>query len=321
MVDRGEFMEQEMLQKEVIDEVFFARSTEWKEKAEEDGGCLVHYTSAQAAVQIIKSKKFWLRNHSFMNDTSEVKHGIGLLEKALEKDGGGNLKKSLDQIRKDFSVLVMNKLKEYLNSPEVFIGCFCVPKSDWKESGKLSMWRGYGGNCGVAFFLNLSAFTLEKSPFNLVTSPVEYLDVEGFSQRLGEISCSVDKNLKTLKGFPADRVANAAFGSLFALAVSTKHKGFREEEECRLLYFPKLFPSPVLEKMAEVEVIGAQPQLVYKVPLSGELGGVPFNDLFGSLLIGPTSNPNEIKSTFEFLLKEAGVEEPQVNLSNIPLRT
>ncbi len=36
----------------------------------------VHYTSAEAALSIIRSKRIWMRNTTCMSDYREVKHGI-----------------------------------------------------------------------------------------------------------------------------------------------------------------------------------------------------------------------------------------------------
>ncbi len=41
----------------------------------------VHYTSAEAALQIIKSKRIWMRNTNCMADYSEVRHGYNILLK------------------------------------------------------------------------------------------------------------------------------------------------------------------------------------------------------------------------------------------------
>jgi hypothetical protein len=41
----------------------------------------VHYTSAEAALKIIKSKRVWMRNTTCMADYSEVQHGYQILHK------------------------------------------------------------------------------------------------------------------------------------------------------------------------------------------------------------------------------------------------
>src|SRR6266853_1802850 len=41
----------------------------------------VHYTSAEAALSIIESKRIWMRNATCMTDYREVKHGFTILNK------------------------------------------------------------------------------------------------------------------------------------------------------------------------------------------------------------------------------------------------
>src|SRR6266850_3009757 len=41
----------------------------------------VHYTSAEAALKIIKTKRMWMRNTTCMSDYKEVQHGFELLNK------------------------------------------------------------------------------------------------------------------------------------------------------------------------------------------------------------------------------------------------
>src|SRR5713101_8126431 len=45
----------------------------------------VHYTSAEAALKIIKSKRLWMRNTTCMSDYSEVLHGFEILSKVLKE--------------------------------------------------------------------------------------------------------------------------------------------------------------------------------------------------------------------------------------------
>lgn len=40
----------------------------------------VHYTSAEAALSIIRTKRMWLRNTNCMTDFREVEHGHGILK-------------------------------------------------------------------------------------------------------------------------------------------------------------------------------------------------------------------------------------------------
>src|SRR5258708_31961153 len=43
----------------------------------------VHYTSAEAALKIIKSKRLWMRNTTCMVDYREVQHGLQIIQNFL----------------------------------------------------------------------------------------------------------------------------------------------------------------------------------------------------------------------------------------------
>src|SRR5262249_7156591 len=50
------------------------------------GTRFVHYTSAEAALKIIRSKRLWMRNTTCMADYSEVQHGVEMLRKVFSND-------------------------------------------------------------------------------------------------------------------------------------------------------------------------------------------------------------------------------------------
>jgi hypothetical protein len=62
---------------------------------------LVHYTSAENALNIIKSEQFWLRDVRCMNDYSEVEHGIGVLLRVFGENENARRERlvtALDQV-------------------------------------------------------------------------------------------------------------------------------------------------------------------------------------------------------------------------------
>jgi hypothetical protein len=107
-------------------------------------------------------------------------------------------------------------------------------------------------------------------------------------------------------------------------AVCTKHPGFWEEAEWRVLHFPWWEESAHMIK--EIEVIQGTPQPVYKIPLidmpEKGLFGIAIPDLIDRIIIGPTRDPLAMREAFIDLLTKAGVEQPdeKVFVSNIPLR-
>jgi hypothetical protein len=45
----------------------------------------VHYTTADAALKIIGTKRLWMRNTTCMDDYREVEHGFGYLQKVFQQ--------------------------------------------------------------------------------------------------------------------------------------------------------------------------------------------------------------------------------------------
>lgn len=73
-----------------------------------------HYTSAEAAISIINTKTFWLRNCKSMNDYSEVKYGESVLMDIWNNSEiGSNFKKTLKEINGDLPERITKKLNEH----------------------------------------------------------------------------------------------------------------------------------------------------------------------------------------------------------------
>jgi len=106
--------------------------------------------------------------------------------------------------------------------------------------------------------------------------------------------------------------------------VCTKHPGFAEEREWRVVYSPSMYPSNHL--IRAIEVIQGVPQPVYKIPLKNipeeGLVGAEIPELLDRIIIGPTQYRLAIWEAFMDLLRQAGVADPakKIVLSNIPLR-
>ena len=132
--------------------------------------------------------------------------------------------------------------------------------------GRLSMWRAYGKECGVAMVLNQNAFRRPATgDLGLVTSPVAYMDGAAFMDAFGELVSNLEENVDFLKTRPPLELAGRLFTAFRFAAVGTKHPAFFEELEWRIVYSPKMDQSKYLKP--EIEVIGTVPQPVIKIPL------------------------------------------------------
>jgi hypothetical protein len=112
---------------------------------------------------------------------------------------------------------------------------------------------------------------------------------------------------------------------MFRFAVlCTKHPGFHEELEWRVIHSPTYEPSERVTKT--IETIRGVPQHVIKIPLKnypdeGFVGG-ELHELLDRIIIGPTQHPHAIADAFCDLLHQAKIPDPEkkICISDIPLR-
>ena len=84
-----------------LEAIFMPHSTARRnvlyENRTKDYARFVHYTSADAALKIIKSKRVWMRNTTCMSDYREVQHGYDVLTKVFATNGNfGRFQSALD---------------------------------------------------------------------------------------------------------------------------------------------------------------------------------------------------------------------------------
>jgi hypothetical protein len=286
----------------------------------------VHYTSAEAAINILRSKEVWMRKSSCMNDFSEVQHGLNCLIKTYNSEAGEVFKRTLNNI---FDGLVAN-IEELFNGwiPHFQINTYFVCLSehnDLEDSfGRLSMWRAYSETTGVALVMNSLPFLTPSQVLKAYVSPVAYLSDQEFEKEFAQITENIVNEGAFLKQQDRQLIINYVFNAFKFAALCTKHPGFAEEKEWRVVYSPSLEESDHLKK--EIQVVGGVPQPIYKIPLKDipeeGLIGIEIPALLDRIIIGPTQYPLVMYEAFCDLLLEAGVKDPSkmVFISDIPLR-
>lgn len=291
----------------------------------------VHYTSAFAATQIIKNKEVWLRNALVMNDYSEVQHGeMCLAESWKDEEAGGRLRKLLGELPGDvadrlietfFSHSTERKLQSFLMS----FSEHGNPVTAEEKYGRLSMWRAYGGDTNVALVFNNSPFRSEDAQLQAFSSPVLYADRDGFKEKFVGLVKGLEAEFDLLNKIGPDEVFRQLYWAFHMASLSTKHPGFSEEREWRVIYSPTLFGrSPIMKE--DIETIGGVPQKVVKLPLKADAAtgysGFAIKELLEEIIVGPTETSWPIYESLAMLLEKSGVEDAwdRVRRSDIPLR-
>jgi len=252
----------------------------------------VHYTSAEAAMSILRTKEVWMRKSSCMIDYREVEYGMTQLSYAYRvTDAGKNFQSALDRAFPNIAAEVAQLFDDWSRHLQADTYFTCVSEHDKKEDriGRLSMWRAYSEGTGVTLVLNNSVFLTPSPGFNAYASPVAYLDAEEFETEFGKIAKNVSDEMDFIRSRTREEVSARIFHMMRIASVSTKHPGFREEKEWRIVYCPPLERSPYLAK--EIRVVKGVPQPIYKIPLRNIpevslMAALP--DLLDRIIIGPT---------------------------------
>ncbi|WP_196482103.1 DUF2971 domain-containing protein [Burkholderia stagnalis] len=194
---------------------------------------------------------------------------------------------------------------------DVYIACFSEhDPSD--NDGLLSMWRGYGANAsGVALVFDMAALNeIPTSPLKL--AKITYGTTE---ERLGWIDQILEKfaQLVATKSIPENGLFLCAahlFERLLALSIFTKHSGFKEEREWRVVYSRHYDTDNVLAGMLGYFINGGavEPKLKFKIaPIDGAAGGeVTLEQLVAKIILGPRSASPRSKLALQRMLQMLG---------------
>lgn len=301
-------------------------------KFNDQNGVLVHYTDADSLSSIIETNQFWLSKVSNMNDTEEIKHGIKLINDALNNPNyNRSIKKVINEVSHGlFEQLLLDfeTIKDKIVD-SVFIASLSVHNSEKpKENkyGRLSMWRAYSSSKPVAICMNKQPFFGESAAMKAFTSPVVYTDENDSSTLFKDLVESLSTYNNFAKSIDTDSLRRILLGIAVSGACCLKHIGFEEEKEWRIVYLPTVFgPSEHIE--TKTVTIAGEKKLVSKMPLKDipDIGffGANIPSLIEKVIIGPANNQVSVRDQVVGALLQAGVENPDTKVvySGIPLRT
>lgn len=289
----------------------------------------VHYTSAEAALSIIKSKRMWMRNTNCMTDYREVQHGFEILNKSLSHEiRKSQLFQALDLCSPNAAPEAIGLFNQWWNDIRFNTYIASISEHDDREDlhGRLSMWRAFASSnvARVALVLRIPKLGAGSAGLNLMFSPVAYLNEGEVHTELDTIIQNIRTNCGFLRSVDRQFIIGMVFAMLLAGVVCLKHEGFHEEREWRVIYSPKRTPSSLME--SSVEIIAGVPQIIHKIPLdtavSATLADIDLSRMFDRLIIGPSPYPWPMYEAFVAALKEINVPnaEGQVFTSCIPIR-
>jgi hypothetical protein len=301
----------------------------FKKTPEQKSAQLVHYTTAEAALNIIRTKRFWMRNTVCMADYREVQHGFSIFKKFFDDDvKRKNFTDALDTCSAGAAVEAIesfnNAWKNTIQMETYITSLSEHPRSE-DVHGRLSMWRAFGAApARVALVLNIPSDSLASLALGIEFSPVAYPSETAAHDVIDDVTKNVHAECEYLRRLERPILVQMVFRMLLFGVVCLKHEGFHEEREWRAIYQPKIRSSRLMKP--STKVINGVPQIVYEIPMdktaSAELADLDFAKMFDHLIVGPTPYVWPMYEAFVDALTEAGVGDARNRLvpSGIPIR-
>jgi hypothetical protein len=310
-----------------INQVLMPYATEAQARIE-TGTRFVHYTSAKSALEILQSRCMWMRNATCMNDYNEMRHGLHCLVEAFQTDAGAAFNGALEACYSDLSKELDAKFTAIAPTliEHTYIACVSEHADDEELYGRLSMWRAYGTSTGVALVFNNGPFVRPSTAHSIWTTPVAYIDAQGARGQIQKIAELMNAELDLLKRLPRDILLDAVFRTLIFVVVSSKHEGFREEREWRVVNLPMIWPSSADRLPLDQVALGGVPQPIFKIPMvdypNEGFYGATIPDLINRVIVGPTQYAIATRTALAQVLGAAGVPNPleRVHCSDVTLR-
>ena len=264
-----------------------------------------------------------------MNDFQEIEYGLGCLIKAhgslnarLAKFWKVAFDANIDEVEKAFNENIHRiRLETYLSCFSLHCADCDLDKTNY---GKLSMWRAYGGKSGVAIIIRNETFTQDDSELNVHTTPVRYWTESDVLKDYERLIIQLEQNTDRVKNTGVEAFNILMVRYLESIVLATKHPGFSEEQEWRMIYHPERDSKKQLVR--SVQTVNGIPQVIYKLdvskPFVGSAGSFTFDQIVSQVIVGPTQYPFPVASALQDAMSGAGISEShkRIRISKIPLR-
>ncbi len=300
-----------------LKDIFFSQYIKRIGKFKDEDKRLAYYTSIDIAEIIMEKRMLWMRNVGDMNDYKEVKYGNELITRLLY----GKMRNEFEDALETNINISKNRIENILYafskemiswSYNTYATCFAEIDSN-DNDGRLSMWRGYGRDEGIALVFDITKMQNVLSGKNIELSPVEYYTEKDVAVKLKEMIGQIERNGERLKRYKKDEIESAIINALRYAVVSIKHPGFEDEKEWRLVAHGN-------DLNLDVEKVKGLLQPIYKLKISDCI----FREGLEKVIFAPSTNILTCKAFVQLLCKNLGISkeeaERKIFMSSIPYR-
>jgi len=296
-------------------------------------GLIYHYTSIRSFFDIIKSKDLWLTDYRYMNDASEINHGIDLSREILDKFTKEKMYEGKKEIIYKWQNVIQNNLFD-----RICIACFS------SEKDSLSQWRGYGGAAiGICLGLSLEGDFFGRDTQarlnRVVYDQKEQMEILKNLFHIFLVISDWDKGkvIRDIKGNIIDHenkdnlVTEYAIRDLYEYIVYFKNHSFADEREVRWVYTEDRKLHDDLQTPYSDKFFRCKNNQIIPYTTSRSLFNVNFSNRYGDkkeksplplreVVIGPQENMDLVLKGVREFLDENCYTSVEVTKSDIPYR-
>lgn len=309
-----------------VESIFFPRLVEKVAMLRDNRKRFVHYSTAEAAYSILSRKEIWMRRANCMNDFREIEHGLHCLRSADGGPNGVRLKLFLESVHSGLTAEINRMLSDWVPvvRNKTWLTSLSVHNESEDENGRLSMWRAYGGTAGIAIVIKGDVLFNRNYALGVVGHPVDYQDEYNYQLAFRAFVDGLIAAQEIVRSLDRETLRTLIFSAYRNAIVCTKHPGFAEEEEWRIVHTQFLDPPGAILK--DTVTVRGTPQIIFRIPLKNipdaDFFGLEIPELLDRIIIGPCAHPDTIYEAFVDLLSNLQVSEAasKVTMSKIPLR-
>lgn len=282
---------------------------------------LYHYTSQQGLLGILESKKLWMTNILYLNDSTEFVYTLELVKLELKKlrDKFKNLRRRRALIPDDEPMTITEQIYYACDGFDE-ICSFNVKTAGYntyvfslsQKLDDLNQWRGYcpDGGYSIEFDSNkLLAIINSYENVEVLKLLKCIYDKISIEKEIKSLLNSIQTSLKYDDPHYED-IGGDIYLKAIDISPSIKHKSFKSEQEYRIVYqcneCKKKYRKGKSMVIPYIEL--SLLDLKEELPIS-------------KIIVGPTPHPELSKYSIESLLESKGYKYINVESSKIPYRS